>query len=65
MEEGREKCATYLPNKGEASYGPVKVSILTPRKTPLGNPAVWQTEVRARMRNQELGVTHFLYDGWF
>jgi protein tyrosine phosphatase len=63
-EEGREKCADYIPEE-PTLYGNVTVSVKTPSHVTVANPSVHRTVLEASLPNgQSVEVVHLLYDGW-
>ncbi|KAF7638801.1 hypothetical protein Mgra_00001884 [Meloidogyne graminicola] len=69
QEEGREKCADYLPTE-PAQFGDVTVTIKEPSHVTVANPSVRRTLLEASLSNgrslefSPFKVIHLLYDGW-
>nr|CAD2194398.1 unnamed protein product [Meloidogyne enterolobii] len=64
QEEGREKCADYLPTE-PSEFGNVSVSVKEPSHVTVANPSVHRTVLEASLPNSRtVEVVHLLYDGW-
>uniref|UniRef100_A0A1I8C0X3 Tyrosine-protein phosphatase domain-containing protein n=1 Tax=Meloidogyne hapla TaxID=6305 RepID=A0A1I8C0X3_MELHA len=64
QEEGREKCADYLPSE-PTDFGNVTVSVKEPSHVTVANPSVRRTVLEASLPNgRNVEVVHLLYDGW-
>ncbi|CAK5074876.1 unnamed protein product [Meloidogyne enterolobii] len=64
QEEGREKCADYIPAE-PTLYGNATVSVKEPTHATVANPSVHRTVIDASLPSgRSVEVVHFLYDGW-
>jgi hypothetical protein len=59
-EDGREKCADYLPSKGPKKYGSVTVRTTENTKRLVANPSVLRTTLEVSRGNDKFDVSHFL-----
>ncbi|CAK5084423.1 unnamed protein product [Meloidogyne enterolobii] len=64
QEEGREKCADYIPAE-PTLYGNATVSVKESTHATVANPSVHRTVIDASLPSgRSVEVVHFLYDGW-
>uniref|UniRef100_A0A915N5Z2 Protein-tyrosine phosphatase n=1 Tax=Meloidogyne javanica TaxID=6303 RepID=A0A915N5Z2_MELJA len=64
QEEGREKCADYIPAE-PTLYGNATVSVKESTHATVANPSVHRTVLEASLPSgRSVEVVHFLYDGW-
>uniref|UniRef100_A0A915MSR9 Tyrosine-protein phosphatase domain-containing protein n=1 Tax=Meloidogyne javanica TaxID=6303 RepID=A0A915MSR9_MELJA len=64
QEEGREKCADYIPAE-PTLYGNATVSVKESTHATVANPSVHRTVLEASLQSgRSVEVVHFLYDGW-
>lgn len=62
-EEGKEKCANYVPDDKEAKFGSVRVQVQEKARRLVANPSVRKMQLIVSFGGRKIEVTHFLYDG--